>query len=81
VKEAAAELARQPAANAGPVLSGTARRKTDEAFEAAAIGDCLHGDALKHTPPVIRIGPIPIGLGGVFALPFWGYAAATGKCR
>lgn len=82
IREAAAAAPHDlPAAGANVVFSGRAAKRVDAAFEAAAVGDCLHGDALKHTPPVIRIGPIPLGLGGIFAVPFWAYAAASRKCR
>jgi len=82
IREAAAAAAHaQRAAGVNVVFSGRAAQRVDAAFEAAAVGDCLHGDALKHTPPVIRIGPIPVGLGGILAVPFWAYAAASGKCR
>lgn len=47
----------------------------------ATIPYCYRGDAMKHTPPVLQIGSLKIPLGGVLALPFFGKAIVTGKCR
>lgn len=80
VREVVAETRPEPA-RPGTFSSAGGPAKIDQAFEAAKVESCLKGNALKHNPPVIRIGPIPIGLGGILALPFLGYAAATGKCN
>lgn len=48
-----------------------------DAAEFASIPNCLGPDALKHNPP--KIGPI--GLSGLFVLPFLADAALTGKCK
>ena len=47
------------------------------AFQDAKVGDCLHEDAMKLTPP--RIGPVM--LTQAFAAPFWAYAILSGKCH
>ncbi|MBV8635964.1 MAG: hypothetical protein JO002_15820 [Burkholderiaceae bacterium] len=77
-------LAAEPAPNipahtgAGAYSAATSiEQRMTRAFNEAKVPDCLHADAMKFTPP--QIGPV--ALGGVFALPFWGYAALTGKCR
>lgn len=80
VREVVAEARPEPP-KPGTFSSSSGASKTDQAFEAAKVESCLKENGLKHNPPVIRIGPIPIGLGGILALPFLGYAAATGKCN
>jgi len=55
-------------------------------FSAAQVPRCIGPDPLKHVPTstVIRsktLGDWVVGVGGIFAAPFWGYAALTGKCR
>lgn len=48
----------------------------------AKIPNCLSPDGLKHNPPVIKVGGVPVfGVGGVLALPFLAQAAVTGKCK
>lgn len=80
VREVVAETRPEPL-KPGTFSAAGGPSKTDQAFEAAKVESCLKGNALKHNPPLIHIGPIPIGLGGILALPFLGYAAATGKCN
>ena len=46
-------------------------------FEDARVPGCLRPDAFKHAPP--HIGPI--GIGGIYALPFLAAAAIRGKCN
>lgn len=55
-------------------------------FSEAQVPGCIGPDPLKHvsTGTVIRsrnFGDWAIGVGGIFAAPFWAYAALTGKCR
>lgn len=55
-------------------------------FSEAQVPGCIGPDPLKHVPTgtVIRsktFGDWAIGVGGIFAAPFWGYAALTGKCK
>lgn len=47
------------------------------AMNDARVPDCLHPDATKLVPP--KLGPI--GIGGIYALPFWLGAIAQGKCN
>ena len=48
-----------------------------EAVDDARVPSCLHPDALKHQPP--KIGPV--GIGGIYALPFLAAAILRGKCN
>jgi hypothetical protein len=73
-------LAEEPAAprkpDGGPLRAdpyGSFRRQ----FSDAEIPGCLRPDGLKFQPP--KIGPI--GLGGIFALPFLAAAVVRGKCH
>jgi hypothetical protein len=52
-------------------------QRMTRAFNEAKIPDCLHSGAMKFTPP--QLGPVV--LTEEFAVPFWAYAALTGKCR
>ena len=66
------------------VKSGRGRTKHEQFaadVEDATIPYCLGSDPMKHTPPVIEVGKVKVGLGGVFAIPFLVKAVATGKCR
>jgi hypothetical protein len=81
VSEAAAEQVPPAPGSSATVFSARAQRRVDTAFQAAQVGDCLHADALKHTPPVVRIGPITIPLAGLLAIPLWGYAAPPGQWK
>ncbi|MCC7680390.1 hypothetical protein [Janthinobacterium sp. FW305-128] len=47
------------------------------AFAEAKVPDCLHADGLKRQPTSIG----PIGIGGVYALPFVAIAKLRGKCN
>ncbi|PHV17701.1 hypothetical protein CSQ90_05060 [Janthinobacterium sp. BJB303] len=47
------------------------------AFAEAKVPDCLHPDGLKRQPTSIG----PIGVGGVYALPFVAIAKLRGKCN
>lgn len=47
----------------------------------ATTPSCYRQDAMKHTPPAIKVAGVTIRLGGVLALPFLAKAIATGKCR
>lgn len=80
IKDTLAETPAEPAAKtslpAYRAVDRTEARMT-QAFIDAKVPDCLHPDAMKFTPP--HIGPI--GLVGIYATPFWAYAALSGKCR
>lgn len=47
------------------------------AFAEARVPDCLHADGLKRQPTSIG----PVGIGGVYALPFVAIAKLRGKCN
>lgn len=42
---------------------------------------CLGSDPMKHAPPVVDVAGVKVGIGGIYSLPFWVKAVATGKCR
>jgi hypothetical protein len=78
VRETLAESRPAPLRNDdGRVLRGEAHDKFTRQVDEAAVPSCWRPDAMKHTPP--RIGPI--NLAGLLALPFWGWAIASGKCN
>jgi hypothetical protein len=66
-----------PAKDRGPALRGDAYEKFERKFDDARLPSCWQPDAMKHQPP--RIGPIAVG--GILALPFWGAAIVSGKCK
>mgnify|MGYP003459072886 FL=1 len=59
----------------------TVYEKFADNAEFATVPYCLGSNPMKHTPPVVEVGPIKIGMGGLLALPFFAKAVATGKCR
>ena len=59
------------------VLSGDTSQGLAAAFDEARVPGCLNPDALKHQPA--RIGPV--GIGGIYALPFLAAAIVRGKCN
>jgi len=61
----------------GRVLRGDAHDKFTRQVDEAQVPSCWRPDAMKHNPPTIG----PINLGGLLALPFWGWAIASGKCN
>jgi hypothetical protein len=78
VRATLAESKPAPLANDdGHVLHGEAYGKFARQVDEAAVPSCWRPDALKHNPP--RLGPI--NLGGVLALPFWGWSIVSGKCN
>jgi hypothetical protein len=90
VKATVAEMPRLPPANAKPDFggSGTApggslssQEQIDRAFSDAVVESCWGSGALKHTPPVISVGGLPIMLGGLLTLPHLFYAATNGRCK
>ena len=76
VRDTLAET-RATANDRGPVLRGDAYDKFARQFDDARLPSCWQPDAMKHRPP--HVGPI--ALGGILALPFWGAAIVTGKCK
>lgn len=88
VKATVAEMPKLPAAGARPDFGGGAtapgaggQAAIDRGFTAAEVGSCWGSDALKHNPPVIMVGGLPVVLGGLLALPHVFYAATSGKCK
>ncbi len=85
VRESLAESPRVPLREAGKVLSGDAYQKFERAFSEAEKPGCLHPDATKFQPSSTVIGKggagWNVGVGGLFALPFWAAAIVRGKCN
>jgi hypothetical protein len=61
----------------GRILRGDTYDKFTRQVDDAQVPSCWRPDAMKHNPPTIG----PINLGGLLALPFWGWAIASGKCN
>lgn len=66
-------------------LSGSAYRAFARTVAQAKKTHCLGPDPLKHQPHSFVaktvLGDYVIGVGGPFALPFWGAAILRGKCN
>ena len=77
VREAVENIAAKDAGGQSGVLSAGSQQTFARSFDEARVPDCLHPDAMKHQPP--KIGPI--GIGGIYALPFWISAIVRGKCN
>ncbi|WP_156116677.1 hypothetical protein [Massilia sp. 9096] len=61
----------------GAALRGDAYGKFTRQVDDARVPSCWRPDAMKHAPPAIG----PVNLGGLLALPFWGWAIVSGKCN
>ena len=85
VRETLAEQADKSRLQPGKALSGDAYRKFERAFSEAEKPGCLHPDATKFQPSgtVVKTpaGAFNVGVGGLFALPFWAAAIVRGKCN
>jgi hypothetical protein len=85
VRETLAESKGSPKREQGKALSGDAYRKFEKGFSDAEKPGCLGPDALKFQPAstVVKtpFGAFNVGVGGIFALPFWAAAVARGKCN
>lgn len=87
VRETLAEEDRKGAKrDMGKALSAdTAYRKFERDFSAAQKPGCLGPDATRFQPSgtVLNtpLGKFNVGVGGIFALPFWAAAVARGKCN
>jgi hypothetical protein len=85
VRETLAEQAGKSTLQPGSALSGDAYRKFERAFSEAEKPGCLHPDATKFQAPgtVVKTpaGAFNVGVGGLFALPFWAAAIVRGKCN
>jgi len=64
----------------GTALSGGPYREFARKFALAEKPHCLGPDPLKHQPHSITTKNWVFGVGGIFALPFWGAAIVRGKC-
>ncbi|WP_091872395.1 hypothetical protein [Massilia yuzhufengensis] len=85
VRETLAESPGLWMAPSGTALSGDSYQKFAQQFSMAAKPHCLGPDPMKHQPASTVIGNNAtgkwnVGVGGVFALPFWGAAILRGKC-
>ena len=67
--------------SSGTALSGGAYREFARKFSQAEKPHCLGPDPLKHQPHSITTKNWVFGVGGIFALPFWGAAIVRGKCN
>ena len=85
VRETLAESKGKPRLQSGNALSGDAYRKFEKGFSEAEKPGCLGPDALKFQPSgtVVKtpLGAFNVGVGGIFALPFWAAAVVRGKCN
>ena len=85
VRETLAESKGSPKLEPGKALSGDAYRKFEKGFSEAEKPGCLGPDALKFQPASTvaktPFGAFNVGLGGIFALPFWAAAVVRGKCN
>jgi hypothetical protein len=89
VRETLAEQAAgqpgSPRLASGKALSGDAYRKFEEGFSEAEKPGCMGPNALKFQPStkVVKVGGqgYNVGVGGLFALPFWAAAIVRGKCK
>jgi hypothetical protein len=74
-----------PRLASGKALSGDAYRKFEQGFSEAEKPGCMGPNALKFQPSttVVKIGGqgYNVGVGGLFALPFWAAAIVRGKCK
>jgi hypothetical protein len=59
------------------MLRGNRYELFERRFDDSKVPSCLHADALKLQPA--QIGPV--GIGGIYALPFLMLAAIRGKCH
>ncbi|WP_162995679.1 hypothetical protein [Janthinobacterium agaricidamnosum] len=67
----------QPAMQQVTIRADRKYEQFSAAFAEAKVPDCLHADGLKRQPTSIG----PIGIGGVYALPFVAIAKLRGKCN
>jgi hypothetical protein len=70
----------------GKALSAdTAYQKFERGFSEAQKPSCLGPNATKFQPSSTVVntpfGKFNVGVGGIFALPFWATAVARGKCN
>jgi hypothetical protein len=81
VRETLAEEAGKSRLQPGKALSGDAYKKFERGFSEAQKPGCLRPDAMKFQAPGATVGGWNVGVGGLFALPFWAAAVVRGKCN
>lgn len=82
VREVLAENPGQAFSGGDPkVLSGGTCKEFGQQFSEAKRPHCMGPDALKHQPHTIETKNWVVGVGGIFALPFWAAAIVRGKCN
>lgn len=77
VRETLAETPEKPPPRGVYTMRGDRYENFRQKVDDAVVPSCLHPDALKLQPA--KIGPV--GIGGIYALPFLAVAAIRGKCR
>ena len=85
VRETLAEQPGSPRLRSDRALSGDAYQKFERAFSEAEKPGCLNPDALKFQSPTTTVKAggqdYVVGVGGLFAIPFWAAAIVRGKCK
>lgn len=81
VREVLAEMPGQPLSGSGAALSGGPYKEFARQFSDAERPHCMGPNALKHQPASTVYKGWNIGVGGIFALPFWATAIVRGKCN
>jgi hypothetical protein len=81
VRETLAEQASGNRLRSERALSGDAYQKFERGFSEARKPGCLGPNALRFQPSSTVVGGWNIGVGGLFALPFWAAAIVRGKCN
>jgi len=82
VREMPAENPGQAFSSGDPkVLSGGPYQEFARQFAEAKRPHCMGPNALKHQPASTVYKGWNIGVGGIFALPFWATAIVRGKCN
>jgi hypothetical protein len=78
------EMPASPMLSGGTALSGAPYREFERKFAFAAKPHCLGPNPLKHQPhsTVVKtpFGAYVVGVGGIYAFPFWAAAIVRGKC-
>jgi hypothetical protein len=81
VRQALAEVPVDQVRAPRTALSGDKYSNFSRKFDEARVPDCLHPDALRHQPTSIETKNWVIGVSGIYAVPSWLAAAASGKCH
>jgi len=81
IRDTLAERKDDLSSASGTALSGGAYRAFERQFSQARKAHCLGPDPLKHQPHSFETKDWAIGVGGIFAAPFWAAAIVRGKCN